>query len=296
MTEENNCIIISSRGILKSCDIHSSNMISSIRQLIGYDFSKLKDNMTLYICSSAIPHFVSIFNTIKCKIILVTGDCDESTPTDLFVSHKNFIEFIENDKIIHWYSQNCVGTHPKLSQIPIGLDYHTMASRDHEWGSKISPKDQEYLLESIKMKSKPFYERHVKCYSNFHFLINTKFGYDRKDAINMIPKDLVYYEPNKVKRLVSHMTQSKYAFVISPHGNGLDCHRTWEALCLGCIPIIKTSPLDPLFVDLPVLIVKEWSDVNELLLQNTIVEFKNKQFCYDKLTLKYWMDKIKKLL
>jgi tRNA U38,U39,U40 pseudouridine synthase TruA len=28
-----------------------------------------------------------------------------------------------------------------------------------------------------------------------------------------------------------------FAFVISPPGHGLDCHRTWEALALGCIPI-----------------------------------------------------------
>ena len=92
---------------------------------------------------------------------------------------------------------------------------------------------------------------------------------------------------------------STYCFIISPHGNGLDCHRTWEALCLGCIPIVKTSVLDTLFYDLPVLIVNEWSDVSLELLNTTISNYKtkhiSKQFKYDKLLLHYWMDKIKSI-
>ena len=89
--------------------------------------------------------------------------------------------------------------------------------------------------------------------------------------------------------------QSKYAFVLSPHGNGLDCHRTWEALILGCIPVVRTSPIDSLYEGLPVLIVNEWHDINEELLKNTIEKFKNKSFSYEKLTLRYWMDKIKQI-
>ena len=305
MTTENNCKYVSSRGIMKSCDIYSSEPVSSIKQLIGYDFSKLKDGMTVYVCSSAILNFVAMLDKIKCKIILVSGDSDETTPIDLFKSNKEFVKFIENDKIIHWYAQNCVGYHPKLTQIPIGLDYHTIASRDHIWGTKTTPINQEYLLENIIKKAEPSYNRIVKCYSNFHFSMNPKyckFVQDRDDAIKYIPQELVYYEPNKVKRLVSWLTQSKYAFVISPHGNGLDCHRTWEALCLGCIPIVRTSTLfseanqrtlDSMYEDLPILIVKEWSDINETLLQNTLEKFKNKKLYYDKLLLSYWMNIIK---
>ncbi len=42
--EENNCYYVSSKGIMKSCDIYSSNTkVSSIDKLIGYDLSKLKN-------------------------------------------------------------------------------------------------------------------------------------------------------------------------------------------------------------------------------------------------------------
>mmetsp|Transcript_79867 Transcript_79867/g.248998 ORF Transcript_79867/g.248998 Transcript_79867/m.248998 type:complete len:98 (+) Transcript_79867:3-296(+) len=36
---------------------------------------------------------------------------------------------------------------------------------------------------------------------------------------------------------------SHYAFLFSPVGNGFDCHRTWEALVLGCIVIAQDNPV-----------------------------------------------------
>ena len=57
-------------------------------------------------------------------------------------------------------------------------------------------------------------------------------------------------EEKPVSRLITWNKQKDFAFVICPHGGGLDCHRNWEALCLGCIPIVKTSKIDNLYKDL----------------------------------------------
>jgi hypothetical protein len=84
--------------------------------------------------------------------------------------------------------------------------------------------------------------------------------------------------------------------VASPRGNGEDCHRTWEALVLGCIPIVKSSPLDPLYDDLPVLIVKDWKDITEDMLKNTIELFSKQDFKMEKLTLDYWKNLINEKL
>lgn len=184
MKDENFCKYVSSRGLLKSCEIHSSEPISDIPQIHNYDFTKLMDNSVLYIASSAIPFFVkNVFNSIENKIIIVTGDSDCTVPFDMFSSNEEFIKFIESDKILHWFAQNCIIKHSKITQIPIGLDYHTMSNQNHSWGDKSSPLEQEMSLENIKLNSKPFYERIIKSYSNFHFFTTTKFGYDRKDAI-----------------------------------------------------------------------------------------------------------------
>ena len=291
---EKNCKYVSSRGILKSCDIFSSIPISDINDLTGYDLTKITDNSVLYVSTSAIPYFINhIFKKIKNKIILVSGDSDSTNPSDIFTSKQDFIHFIESDTILHWFSQNCIlSNHPKLTQLPIGLDYHTMSIQNHSWGEKTTPTQQEQILENIKSNSKPFYERKIKAYSNFHFFTNTKFGYDRIDAMRNIPSELVYYEPNHTIRINTWNNQAEYAFVISPHGNGLDCHRTWEALCLGCIPIVKTSTIDTLYEDLPVLVLKDWSMLTQEILEQTINEFKNKKFNYNKLTLQYWIHKI----
>ena len=297
------CKFVSSRGLMKSCKIHTSYPQSSTRIMEHYDFRTLETGETVYVCGSAIPHFKPMLNEIHCPFILVTGDCDESCPGDLFSSHEDFLAFIENPKIIRWYSQNCFPNHPKMVQIPIGLDYHTLSNIDnnqniltHWWGDKMPPLDQELKIKRISNKAKPLTSRKLQAYSNFHFQMTTKFGQDRILAKAQIPAECVFYEPNRCPRLQSWKTQVKYAFVISPHGNGLDCHRTWEALCLGCIPIVKTSPLDPLYEGLPVWIVKEWSDVNLTLMSKILQEFdqkmQNNEWKMEKLTLEYWTKQI----
>jgi len=58
--------------------------------------------------------------------------------------------------------------------------------------------------------------------------------------------------------------------VVAPRGNGWDTHRLWEALYLGCVPIVESGPLDALYNQLgggAVLIVKDWAKVTEASLQ-----------------------------
>jgi len=300
MMNESNNVFVSSRGILKSCDWFSSTPQSSIQKMLNYPplmAAKPNQIRTFYICSGTIPYFVShILPNLKKPFILVGGDCDETIPNDIFPNDKDFNEFIDNPLLLHWFSQNLAISHPKMTAMPIGLDYHTVA-RWNAWGERAtSPVDQEAQLISAKNNSIPFWGRTNKCYANFQFQMQTRYAFDRKDAIEQIGKELVFYEPKPVKRSLTWKRQSYFAFVISPHGNGYDCHRLWEALILGCIPIVKTSVLDCLYENLPVLIVKEWSDVTKELLEDTVKEFKEiheaGEFNYDKLTLKYWVDKI----
>jgi hypothetical protein len=179
-----------------------------------------------------------------------------------------------------------------MSGIPIGLDYHSLKkNKNPAWGSKTDPKSQEKFI--MELPKKKFSERKNKIYCNFLHSIRGRYGkLDRQEAIDNINYSLIVFENNfmPVKRTFQNIVQ--YAFVLSPLGNGMDCHRTWEALILGAIPIVKTSALDNLYQDLPVLIVQKWSDVNENLLNETIINFSKKSFNYDKLNLNYWVEKI----
>jgi len=200
--------------------------------------------------------------------------------------------------LVHWFSQNCVVQgHAKLTGIPIGMDYHTlMNNTSHYWGQKTQPTAQEQLLCRIRQHAAPFWMRTAKCYDNFTHtnpLAQRRYAQDRIDAIAQIPADLVVRDATLVPRAESWKTQSDYAFVISPLGNGLDCHRTWEALVLGCAVIVKTSQIDYLYEDLPVWIVKEWSDVSTESISAIITEFKERTWKYERMSLEYWMRQIR---
>ena len=69
------------------------------------------------------------------------------------------------------------------------------------------------------------------------------------------------------------ISRSKY--VLSPEGAGMDCHRIYESLFLGAIPLLRTSKLDTFYKKLPVLIFNSWSDITEQFLTDNYELFAN---------------------
>ena len=250
--DETGCKYVSSRGLLKSCVSKSTMVKSSIGAVCGYNFSKLVDGDTIYICSAAIYDFVENYlPQIRTRFILLSGDSDTPIPTGIPHYDSTFNKLINNEYLIVWFSQNLVYSptqYSKLQYLPIGLDYHTMSEQEMWWGPKSYPKTQEELLISLRNAAPPLYSRKPIAYTTCHFAL---YRGGCPNTYNQIPTGLIYYEPERVQREVSWRTQMEYAFVLSPPGKGLDCHRTWEALCLGCIPIIISTPLDDMFGPIP---------------------------------------------
>lgn len=62
-----------------------------------------------------------------------------------------------------------------------------------------------------------------------------------------------------------HQLLRRTQFVLSPPGNGADCHRTWEALYLGAVPVLQRGTLpESLTAGLPILVVDRWQEVLDL--------------------------------
>lgn len=304
---ENNCHYVCSRGILKSCDFHSLNPMSSW----CYDFDYLnsmingndmRDGMSIYVCTDMLPHFIdNILPRISNTFFLVSGDSDATVFGGIIDIWNNprplelekCLQLANHPNLLKWFSQNCIIIHDKIQQMPIGLDYHTIANDPNKpWrgeGEGTSPSDQENILNCIKNSGKPFHDRLNKIFANFTVNLNNEND-QRIRAINSIPAHLLHVDLDFTVRSKIWKKTVEYAFVLSPFGGGMDCHRTWEALCLGCIPIVKSIGSNTMYEDLPVLIINEWSEVNEDLLNATIERFKTTTFNYDKLTLKYWVD------
>jgi len=182
-----------------------------------------------HVCPQALKNFVSkVFPTITVPFVLVTNNSDWTIPDDI---QKEFDILIQSPFLVHWFSQNCIITHPKITQIPIGLDYHTLIPRykksfswsepipieeEHPcgWGMRKLPAEQEKELLQIRASGLPFWERTYKAYANFHFLMTTLYGkVDRVDAFATLSKDLVFYEPQRCTRDVCWKNMIQYAFV-----------------------------------------------------------------------------------
>ena len=86
----------------------------------------------------------------------------------------------------------------------------------------------------------------------------------------------------------------EYPFWLSPRGNGIDCHRTWEALYLDIIPIVWNSSLNVLYENLPVLIINDHHELNETFLREKLRDISKKKasktgaYRYEKLRNAYW--------
>ena len=289
------CKWVSSRGLLKSCDRHNRIPESSSRHIDSDLLENLQDYDIVHICSwLTITIFVKRYVPfLTKKVIMVTNDSDMDAPIfekpvgpNDTIAKEDIRNFLDSDLCVHWFTQNCTLDHPKVSPIPIGLDYHTHSP----WYPCV---EQEKSLNTIRQRSSPFYERVPICYGNFHFAMNDKYySQERYDCYAQTASNCVYYEPERVDVNMTWENQSEYAFVLCPAGGGIDCHRTWEALILGCIPIIRRMnvPQEKLYDELPVLLVDKWSDISKELLEKTVAEFKTKTFNLDKLTLKYWFD------
>ncbi len=252
-----------------------------------------------------------ILPNVTSPFVLLINDArgsDESFPSDCSRSF-NVEEFVANSFIIHIFAQNCdyQGRSSKVSHVPIGIDFHTIAYKGENggWGEIGSPHQQEAVLIKIIDSAKPTNLRKKLAFIDFHhsdtmhanFNRYLQFREDRKSIFQTLLSTGLIEHENWMKRYDLWRKKVEYAFSISPHGNGLDCHRTWEDLALGCIVIVKSSPLDPLYEGLPVVIVKDWSEItNENM--NRWLELHgdalHNSAYREKITHKYWYEKILK--
>ena len=241
---------------------------------------------TVYVETHMLQAFSRFCDQIPFPYVLLSGDDDVTMPQGvglLFTDH-----ILKTPQLIRWYAQNLGIVDnikkakyqkylSKVSHMPIGMDYHTLEENPEKvphWGTKASRLEQEEELLNIIRNSKPLKNRQIRMYSTFHGNVPDAWhASDREEAFKYVPTDLIDHEENKITRSKTWQKQTEYAFVASPHGRGLDCHRTWEALLLGCIVIVKTSALDAMYAGLPVVIVERWSDVTEGLLQRSHAKF-----------------------
>jgi len=100
------------------------------------------------------------------------------------------------------------------------------------------------------------------------FQRHDKWKPDRGQALDALSgSPFIFHAQETLSRDIWVRLVQSHDFIVCPHGHGWDTHRLWEVLLLGSVPIVKSSPLDEMFQDLPVIILAEWSDLTVQLLR-----------------------------
>jgi hypothetical protein len=208
-----------------------------------------------------VQHVLPLRNT---PFDLITTDGDNSYPSHL----SNYGQLLDNPHLQTWYTQNYDGggglEHSyRIQPIPIGLDLHTLDGFPPELRSS-----QKVLEEMLQIRQASIEQGTTIRQPELWIPPMSISSSERGQALSMAGQCLQIVDGNSQGRLPPmelYKTFTQYRFGLSPPGNGVDCHRTWEMLFFGMIPIIHSSPMDVLYhkFDLPVVLVKDWNELCE---------------------------------
>ena len=85
-------------------------------------------------------------------------------------------------------------------------------------------------------------------------------------------------------------------FVISPPGNGIDCHRTWEAMYHKTVPVIEAPYNLFQHIELPILTVNSYYDFFKMSFDERLSLYqKITSRGYPALYMDYWIELINKV-
>lgn len=246
--------------------IFSKNYIESNIKNTGVIWLRNSSNSKENDVITFIRHIVNLDSFEKKEFTLITTDGDNSFPDSAInaIKKEALLKFLNNKYLLSWYTQNYDGSlvHPKLKPIPIGFDLHTVFDSSVSNGKKgLSKMFKIYNIQLINLinKNQRIFSILVDGMANSHP--------ERTDVlkkIETIDNKNFFIKKKKLSRGELFENYCKYTFGLSPRGNGIDCHRTWEMLFFGMIPIIKKSSIDSLYLNLPVLLVDSYDDLEKI--------------------------------
>jgi len=254
---------------------------------LSLDFNRLnnfienfKENRLpiVYVASDPVKNFFTLIKELKIPFKLLSHNGDATFTTEDVINRPTCV--------LKWYGQNIDSNNNNSVSLPIGLE------RQH-WSKK------RYNI---------YAHKHNKIFNYSH---STNHSKNKLLYINFNPNT------NKNKRgwIIPHFKDKKWAFirmggingdidkyfkdckesyfVICPDGNGIDCHRNWEMLYMGIVPVVEKSEFhDKVYGDLPVLVVDSFKELNESLLLSK-KNYYNKKYNKEKLKFSYWENIIK---
>lgn len=249
------------RGILRITDVfqHASSYPflsgDTYRQLCDFE---IKDNFANFFnsLSSNRKVFLSVEN-FKSMINWIMSQSNLPRRKEILVVHNgdripSFTEYnFVSDFFEKIYSVNWLGNNSRVKSLPIGLENLSYVRNG-------VPLD----FTSKDLSFNAWRNRPIKLLVSFTDSTNIDervkaryFSQNLRDTV-VVKHNL---RPNQYQRLIRN---SK--FVLSPPGNGPDCHRTWESIYLGAIPIVIRKAWQFNEIEENVIVLDSWDQLGEI--------------------------------
>jgi hypothetical protein len=239
--------------------------------------ASVRDRAVVFVRTDLLDRFFAeAFPRIDARIVLVTAGSAGPTPGP----HR---DRLGDPRISHWFGQNpdLPAPHPNFSALPIGF-------MDAYWPQG----DQAALLRAHRAMP-AVSEKPLRACASFHF----NRSHPERTEVLRIVRDMphVAVEPAKLPPDALWARHADFAFAVSPRGSGFDCHRTWEAILLRTIPIVRSSYVDPLYDGFPVAIVSDWREITPAAMAAWRERFADAftRDVFERLTLDYWLRRIR---
>ena len=213
------------------------------------------------------------------QIVLVTHNGDACVGTsNLRAFDADYA--LRADCVAHWFAQNIAVRDPRLSVLPVGLERPGCGPG--------LPKEPLLAFR----RNYPNGRRHL-LYLNHAIVTNAAVREKPYRLFEKARYALVRHGMNGMDYAAYLRDLSNSAYCISPPGNGLDCHRTWEAMYVGCVPIVLRSVMsEALYANLPVLLVDDYDEVNEVVLREGLSRFPEAAFTRAALFFEFYREAI----
>ena len=256
---------ISSNSLINDSSVIYGEKIQSIADVVIGNFNSLIFNPNNSYYSKQLKTIQELNNLIDYNIIFVfTHDLEDfylkfenQIQDKIILSHNSDhqITYIKNVKL--HLAQNCLIQTPKLISLPIGIE-------NHQWF------DHNIFYKIKKIK--------IKKIKSIYFFFNLNTHPSRKICYNKLKDKLLWNKNLDRESYYKELASHKYA--ICPRGNGLDTHRLWECLYLNVIPIIIEND-DLKIYNLPIIILKDWDDLDINNINNSFTNQQNDKLCFE---------------
>lgn len=204
-----------------------------------FEPSGVKRGDVVFVATDMLERFKAEFlPSIRSSFVLVTHNSDGTVDASKAL-------LADDERIIRWFAQNAICSHPKIVHAPIGLE--------NRW------RHNHGIIGDFRRLRRKAGEKKSRIL--FGFSVGTNEG-ERRPALEALRASSSSDELGRMNSRAYRRSLAGYRFVASPPGNGVDCHRTWEALYLGVVPIVKRSALYDGFPGLPVLLVDDWREIS----------------------------------